>query len=120
MITILIGVCIGLAAGVLAGIFGIGGGILIIPALVAAGLTQRVATGTSLAALLAPVGVLGMLQYAHRHEVRVWYAVGIAAGLTVGAYFGARFAGHVANVTLQRAFGVLLAAVSVKFLFFPR
>lgn len=120
MVTILIGIAIGLAAGVLAGLFGIGGGILIVPALVLLGLTQKEATGTSLAALLAPVGLLGVIEYARRNEIRPRYAIGLAIGILVGALFGARAAGRFANVALQRGFGVLLLAASVRFLFFAR
>jgi len=115
---IAIGIGIGLAAGVLSGLFGIGGGILIVPALVLLGLTQREASGTSLAALLVPVGVLGVIEYARRHEVRTPYAIGIAIGLTVGALFGAQLAGKVSNLTLQRLFGGLMLAAAVRFLFF--
>ena len=115
-----IGIAIGLAAGVLSGLFGIGGGILIVPALVFFGLAQREATGTSLAALVAPVAILGVIEYAKRHEIRVAYAVGIAIGLFVGAYFGAAWAGKLSNLTLQRAFGVLLIAAAVRFLVFAR
>lgn len=118
--TIAIGIGIGLAAGVLAGLFGIGGGIIIVPSLVALGLTQKQATGTSLAALLMPVGLLGVLEYAHRHEIKVPYSIGIAVGLTVGALFGARYAGHLSNLVLRRAFGVLLLAVGVQFVFFKK
>lgn len=120
MTTIAIGIGIGLVAGVLSGLFGIGGGLVLVPALVILGLTQREAAGTSLAALVAPVAIFGVIQYARRHEIRVPYAIGIAIGLLVGAYFGARFAGKVSNVTLQRAFGILLLASSVRFLLFPR
>ena len=75
--TVFIGIGIGVAAGVLSGLFGIGGGIVIVPALVFLGLTQKHATGTSLAALVLPVGILGVLEYAHRHEVEWKYAIGI-------------------------------------------
>lgn len=119
-VSVLIGLAIGLVAGVLSGLFGIGGGLVIVPALVLAGLTQKEASGTSLAALLAPVAILGVIQYARRHEIRVVYAVTIAAGLSVGVFFGAQFAGKISNVTLQRAFGLLLAAFSIRFIFFAR
>lgn len=115
-----IGIAIGLAAGVLSGLFGIGGGILIVPTLVLLGLTQREATGTSLAALLMPVAILGVMEYARRHEIKVHYAVGIALGLFVGAYFGAHWAGKISNTTLQRGFGVLLTVAAVRFLVFAR
>ena len=117
---LVIGIGIGVVAGVLSGLFGIGGGILIVPALVFLGLAQREATGTSLAALVAPVAVLGVIEYARRHEIRVAYAVGIAIGLFAGAYFGANWAGKLSNETLQRLFGVLLALAAVRFLVFAR
>lgn len=116
----MIGLAIGLVAGVLSGLFGIGGGILIVPALVLLGLTQREATGTSLAALLMPVAILGVIEYAKRNEIRVHYAIGIALGLFAGAYFGANWAGKLSNVTLQRGFGVLLVVAAVRFLVFAR
>lgn len=117
---IAIGIGIGVAAGVLSGLFGIGGGLIMVPALVALGLTQREASGTSLAALLMPVAIFGVIEYARRHEIRTSYAVGLALGLAVGAFFGARLAGRLANITLQRAFGVLLLVSAVRFLFFAR
>lgn len=117
---LVIGLVIGLAAGVLSGLFGIGGGILIIPVLVLLGLTQREASGTSLAALLIPVGLLGVLEYNRRHEIRTAYAIGIAAGLFIGVLFGAKLAGRVSNITLQRGFGALMLVASVRFLFFAR
>ena len=116
----MIGVAIGLVAGVLSGLFGIGGGILIVPTLVLLGLSQREATGTSLAALLMPVAILGVMEYARRNEIKIHYAVGIALGLFAGAYFGAHWAGKLSNATLQRGFGVLLVIAAVRFLVFAR
>jgi len=118
--TVLIGIAIGLAAGVLSGLFGIGGGILIVPMLVLLGLSQKEATGTSLAALVMPVAILGVIEYGRRHEIRVHYAIGIALGLFVGAYFGANWAGKLSNQTLQRGFGVLLVIAALRFLVFAR
>lgn len=118
MSDVLIGLGIGLAAGVLSGLFGIGGGIVIVPALVFIGLSQKHATGTSLAALVLPVGILGVLEYAHRHEVDLKYAAGIAIGLTIGALFGARFAGHLSNTVLRRAFGGIMLIASLRLLIF--
>jgi uncharacterized protein len=118
--TVLVGIGIGLAAGVLSGLFGVGGGILIVPVLVVLGLSQREATGTSLAALVMPVAILGVLEYGRRHEIRVQYAIGIAIGLFVGAYFGANWAGKISNATLQRGFGILLVVAAIRFLVFAR
>jgi uncharacterized protein len=119
VIKVLIGITIGLAGGVLSGLFGIGGGIIIVPVLVLMGFTQREASGTSLAALLLPVGLLGVIEYARRGEIRFHYGIGIAIGLAVGALAGAVIAGRLSNTLLQRLFGVLLAIAAVKFLLFP-
>jgi uncharacterized membrane protein YfcA len=116
--TILIAIGIGVGAGILAGLFGIGGGIIIVPALVFLGLSQKHATGTSLTALVFPVGILGVLEYSHRHEVEWKYAIGLAIGLTVGALLGARFAGSISNLALRRGFGGLMLIVSLRFLIF--
>lgn len=113
---ILTGIVIGLLAGVLSGLLGIGGGLIIVPALVLVGLTQREASGTSLAALLAPVAILGVMQYSRRHEIRWMYAAGIGIGLFFGVYVGARLAGKVSNAVLQRGFGVLLVVTGLRFL----
>ncbi|HVL91691.1 MAG TPA: sulfite exporter TauE/SafE family protein [Actinomycetota bacterium] len=120
MTAILIGIGIGLLAGVLSGLFGVGGGIVMVPALVLLGLTQREASGTSLAALVAPVAIFGVIEYARRHEIRVPYAIGLGIGLAIGAFFGARLAGKISNVMLMRGFGALMLAVSIRFLFFAR
>src|SRR5437016_12174479 len=87
---------IGLTAGVVSGLFGVGGAILIIPGLVfLAGLSQHAAQGTSLGALLLPVGVLGALEYYRRGEVNRAYAAMIAVGVLLGAFVGAQLAGSV-------------------------
>ena len=109
---------IGLTAGVVSGLFGVGGAILIIPGLVLlAGLSQHTAQGTSLAALLLPVGLLGALQYYKRGEVNLPYAAIIAVGLFFGAFVGAKLAGAMGDLALRRAFGVFLLLVSARLLF---
>lgn len=108
---------LGLAAGVISGLFGIGGAVLIIPGLVLLlKMSQHAANGTSLGALLLPVGLLGFLQYYKRGEVNLAYAGIIAAGLFLGALLGAKLAGTISDQSLRRAFGVLLLLVSVKLL----
>ena len=109
---------IGLTAGVVSGLFGVGGAILIIPGLVLLlGLSQHAAQGTSLAALLLPVGFLGALQYYKRGEVNVPYAAIIAIGLFFGAFLGAKLAGTMGDLALRRAFGVFLLLVAARLLF---
>lgn len=113
--SILLFLLIGLAAGVLSGLFGIGGGVLIVPALIfLARLQPTMATGTSLAALLLPVGALGAWQYHKQGNVNVIAALCVALGLAVGAYFGARYAQTLSPVALRRAFAVFLGLVAVK------
>ena len=111
--TVLLG--IGLSAGVLAGLFGIGGGVLIVPALVYfARMPLQSAIGTSLGALLLPVGALGAWTYYRAGHLEPRPALWVALGLFLGAYVGARLAETVGDVTLRRAFAVFLAGVAVK------
>jgi hypothetical protein len=108
---------LGLFAGVVSGLFGVGGAVVIIPGLVLiAGLPQHTAHGTSLAALLLPVGLLGTLEYYKRGQVNFAYAAVVAGGLLIGAYFGARLAGTMSDVMLRKAFGGFLLLVSAKLL----
>ena len=82
---------LGLSAGVLSGMFGIGGGLVIVPILIIFfGFDPKTAVGTSLFALLLPTGLLGVLEYYRRGEMRVLTGFLIALGLFFGAYFGAR------------------------------
>jgi uncharacterized membrane protein YfcA len=111
----LIYLVIGLAAGLLSGLFGIGGGILIVPALLlVARMPPSTATGTSLGALLLPVGALGAWEYYKNGHVDVRASLLIALGLLVGAFFGARFAQGIDPSTAKRAFAVFLLVVSVR------
>ena len=108
----------GLAAGVLSGVFGIGGGIVIVPLLLLIGFTAQQAAGTSLAALLLPVGLLGALQYLQAGQVNLLHAALLALGLLFGAYVGARFGLALPAAVLARAFGVLLVIVGLRFAVF--
>src|SRR3989441_10790195 len=107
---------LGLVAGVISGLFGVGGAVVIIPGLVLiAKLPQHTAHGTSLAALLLPVGLLGVLEYSKRQQVHWAYAGVVAGGLLIGAYFGARLAGSISDVTLGKMFGGVLLPIFGKF-----
>jgi uncharacterized membrane protein YfcA len=108
-------IIIGLTAGILSGLFGIGGGILIVPALIFfAKFAPQTATGTSLAALLLPVGALGVWQYHQRGQVNFTAAFIIAGGLFFGAYFGAMATARLSATQLQRAFAVFLVVVAIR------
>jgi uncharacterized protein len=111
-------IAIGFGAGILSGIFGIGGGIVIVPALILlARLTPVTATGTSLVALLLPVGALGAWEYYKRGHLNVPAALFVALGLFFGAYLGARLAQHLSPVQLKRAFAILLVLVAGRMWF---
>ena len=108
---------LGLVAGVVSGLFGVGGAVVIIPGLVfITKMPQHTAHGTSLAALLLPVGLFGVLEYSKRQQVHWAYAAVVAAGLLIGVYFGARLAGSIPDAMLRKAFGVFLLLISVKLL----
>ncbi len=113
---ILLLIAIGVGAGVLSGIFGIGGGIVIVPALIyLAKLTPQQAAGTSLAALVLPLGAaIGAATYYRAGHLQPKDALFIAVGMAVGAYFGAQIATNVDAVVLRRMFAVLMVGMAVK------
>ncbi len=112
---ILILLLVGLAAGVLSGLFGIGGGVLIVPALVYfGGMSIKTATGTSLGALLLPVGLLGAWTYYRNGNIDARASLIVAVGLFFGAFFGARLAQTMSTALLQRLFAVFLVAVAIR------
>jgi uncharacterized protein len=108
---------IGLAAGVLGGMFGIGGGLVIVPALVFfLKMKQFDALGTSLAALIPPVGLLGAFEYFQNGHMNVKYALLIAAGMFVGFYFGAKITLGLSPETAKRLYAIFLFIVAGKML----
>lgn len=110
-------VIIGVLAGVFAGMFGIGGGLIIVPALVLLfGMKQHAAVGTSLGALLLPVGALGAWVYWKNGNINITYSALLAGGLLVGALLGAKLVEPVSDLTLRRMFGAFLFLVSIKML----
>ena len=114
-------VILGGAAGVLSGLFGIGGGLVIVPALVLLfGLDIKTATGTSLFVILLPTGLLGVLEYHKNGNLKFAAGLWVALGVFCGAYFGARLAGAVSAVTMKRIYGVFLVVVATYFLFAPQ
>jgi len=108
-------IAIGLLAGVFAGVFGIGGGIVIGPALILLAKFQpQTATGTSLGALLLPVGALGAWEYWRRGHLNIAASLWIALGLFVGAWFGARLAQTVSGPQLQKGFAIFLVLIAIR------
>ena len=106
---------IGLLGGIFSGAFGIGGGTIMVPALVYfLGLTQHQAQGTTLAVLLMPVGLLGVLRYYQAGNVKVNMAILIGLGFILGALLGENFVHGLSESTLKRAFGIFLVIVGIK------
>ena len=111
-------VLVGLAAGVISGMFGVGGGVIIVPALVIlAGFTQHKAVGTSLAVLLPPVGIAATIEYYRHGNVSLRAALIIAAGLILGAWLGAFFANKLSGPHLRLSFGVFICAMGVYMIY---
>ncbi len=111
----LFGIVIGIIAGIFAGLFGIGGGTVIIPALVLLlGMTQHKAQGTSLVALLLPVGLLATIEYYKNGNADIKLGLLIGAGLFLGGYLGAYFANKLNDPALRKLFAVFLMFVAIR------
>ncbi len=112
---------IGLAAGIAGGMFGIGGGAIMVPAMVLImGMDQKFATGTSLAAQILPIGILGAIVYQRNGNLNIRDAVLIAAGLVVGNLFGALFANQpfISSDLMKKLYGMFLFGIGFRYLFF--
>lgn len=111
----------GLVAGILSGMFGVGGGIIIVPALVILlGMPQLNATATSLVALLLPVGMLGVIEYYRSGKLppeNIWFGLFIAAGLFAGSFLGAKVALYLPVIVLQKTFAVFIGIVALRLWF---
>ncbi len=116
--TILILAIIGLMAGVFGGMFGVGGAIIMIPALVYfLGVDQHTAQGTSVAIMLPPIGLFAAYNYYKAGEVNIWYAVIIAAAFMVGGYFGSMMALKLPENLMKKIFGILLILIALRMIF---
>jgi len=115
---ILILVVIGIITGVMAGMLGIGGAIIMIPALVfLLGISQQTAQGTSLAVMLPPVGIIAAYNYYKAGHVNIKFAIILAVFFLVGSYFGSKLALTLPQNVLKKIFGILLLLVAAKMLF---
>jgi uncharacterized protein len=118
--TILILFLIGIMAGVFGGLFGVGGAIVMIPALVYfMGVDQHTAQGTSLAVMLPPIGLFAAYNYYKDGQVNIWYAAIIAISFMIGGYFGSKIALNLPEQLMRRIFAIFLLVVALK-LFFSR
>jgi len=114
---ILILVVIGIITGVMAGMLGIGGAIIMIPALVfLLGISQQTAQGTSLAVMLPPVGIIAAYNYYKAGQVNIRFPIILAVFFLVGSYFGSKLALNLPQPLLKKIFGILLLLVAAKML----
>jgi hypothetical protein len=108
-------IVIGLVAGILSGLLGIGGGIIMIPALVYLfGFSQHGAQGTTLAIMIPPIGLLAAMKYYSQGHVNIAVAIFIAIGFFVGGFIGASFVEHISEVALKRIFGFCMLVIAIK------
>ena len=119
--TILILLLIGIAAGMLSGLVGVGGGIIIVPALVFfMGFSQKLAQGTSLGILLLPVGILGVWQFYKQGYVDLKVVGIISIAFLFGSYFGSKIALSLPQESVKKIFAVLMILIAIKLLFFDK
>jgi uncharacterized protein len=108
----------GLVGGILSGLFGIGGGIVIIPMLVLLfGMNQHLAQGTTLALFVPPVGILAAWAYYREGFVDLKVAGLLCLGFFVGGFVGAKLAGLLSDILLKRVFGCTMLVIALKMIF---
>jgi uncharacterized membrane protein YfcA len=118
MTNIFLYLLLGLAAGVISGLIGIGGGTIIVPVLVFLfGLSQHEAQGTTLALLVPPIGFLAAWTYYEEGYVDLKIASLICLGFFFGGLFGAKLATRLSSIVLERVFGIALFLISLKMIF---
>ncbi|MEO5984495.1 MAG: sulfite exporter TauE/SafE family protein [Ferruginibacter sp.] len=118
---IIILLLVGLAAGMLSGMVGIGGGIIIVPALIYfLGLSQFHAQGTSLAMIMLPVGILGVIAYYKQGYVDFSLVIFLAIGFILGSFLGSKISLSLPQETVKKFFAILLVIIALKMLFFDK
>ena len=121
LMTLLGLLAIGLLAGLLSSTVGIGGGVVIVPALVLLfAVSQKMAQGTSLVMLLPPIGILAVINYYKAGYVDFKIAGILCVAFIVGSYFGSKLALSLPDIALKRIFGIFLLLLAVKYLFFGK
>lgn len=119
--TIIILIIIGVVAGMLSGLVGIGGGIVIVPALVyLLGYSQKNAQGTSLAVLLLPVAIVAAIYYYKAGLINIKAVPIISIGFIVGSYLGGKLVLKLPDETIKKIFAILLILVAIKMLFLDK
>ena len=118
MIQGLLYLLLGLGAGTLSGLIGIGGGVIIVPALVFLfRFSQHLAQGTTLALLVPPIGILAAWTYYRQGFVDLGIAAYICAGFFIGGLLGAKIATGLSSMVLEKIFGVALLLIALKMIF---
>ena len=116
--TCIILIVIGILAGLLSGVVGVGGGLIMIPLLIILlGLSQHEAQGTSLAVMLPPIGILAAINYHKAGFVKWEYSMIIAITFIIGGYIGSRYAVSVRPEILRRVFGIVMLIGALKMIF---
>jgi len=120
--TLIILLLVGLAAGILSGLVGVGGGIIIVPALVYfVGLNQHTAQGTSLALMLPPIGILAAMNYYKAGMLNVKYALIIAIAFVIGGYIGSKVSiTYISEALMKKVFGIIMLVAAIKLVFFSK
>ncbi len=117
--TLLVLITIGLIAGFLSGLVGIGGGIIIVPALVLfLGFSQKEAQGTSLGILLLPVGILAVVQYYKQGYLNVNFVLVVALSFIAGGFLGSKLALTLSDAKMKKIFAIIMMLIAIKMLFF--
>ena len=116
--TLILLLIIGFLAGMLGGFVGVGGGLIIVPALVFfLGMSQFQAQGTSLAMMLPPIGILAVLNYAKGGNLNWKYAMILAGAFIIGGYFGSKLTLSLSPSTVKKAFSILMVVAAIKLFF---
>lgn len=116
--TIILLILIGLAAGIMSGFIGIGGGVVMVPAMVyILGMTQHSAQGTSLLLMLPPIGILAFMNYYKAGHVNWTYGIVIACAFVIGGYFGSKIALKLSPAIVKLVFGILMLYISIKMIY---
>lgn len=108
----------GLMAGFVGGTLGVGGGIIMVPVMVfILGMTQHDAQGTSLATMLAPIGILAVMNYYKAGHVNIKFTIVLMVTFIIGSWFGSKWAINLPAKTLKQIFGVLMIIAATKMIF---
>ena len=119
--TIIILVIIGVAAGILSGLVGVGGGLIIVPALVYfVAFSQKEAQGTSLGILLLPVGILAVMQYYQKGYIDIKVVLIVSAGFLIGGWFGSKMAVALPVGIIKKIFAIFMLITAIKMLFIDK